>query len=130
MPQTAIPTQMVHGKGYDLPSQSYKQQLASSHETLVLKLGELEDPLDSEGHELKYFVGKTEKGGRPVNVHVQLIQGWKSEEADRGMEIMSFPVHQNVQDGYQEITQQIPSERARLISNYGDLFLRFTFTRG
>src|SRR3990167_2042262 len=54
--------------------------LAPSNDVCVLRLSDVEDPLSSNGHVVRFRRGKNSAGGAQIDLTVQLRQGYVDEE--------------------------------------------------
>lgn len=93
----------------------------------VTKLSSITDPVSSSGHVLRWRYNKDAAGGAQINLVAELRQGYVSE-ASLGTLIVSRSFT-NVSDTFVTDAYTLSGGEADSISNYGDLYLRFTATQ-
>lgn len=101
-----------------------RSALVPTTDAYVTKFTALTDPLQSTGHIVRYRYGKDVAAGAQIDIVVQLRQGYVSE-ASQGTLIASA-THTNVAVFPVAGTFTLSGAEADAITNYGDLFLRFT----
>lgn len=95
-------------------------ELAPTRERVAQKFPALLDPKTNRSHRISYAVEKTPEGGAPIDLVVELRQGYVDEET-QGDLLMSWP-HKDVEDET-EYKHTIPANVARDITNYENLWL-------
>lgn len=95
---------------------------APTNDVYVCRLSDLEDPVASSGHIIRYRYRKNTTGGAQVDLTVQLRQGYVSEGTP-GTLIEEW-VHTNI-DAITTAEQTLGGTEADTITDYTALFLRF-----
>lgn len=90
----------------------------------VTKLTTLSDPLSSTGHIVRYRYGKDTAGGAQIDQVVQLRQAYVSEAAQGTL--IASATHTNVAVVWVAGTFTLSGAEADSITDYADLYLRFT----
>lgn len=101
--------------------------LAPSAAPYVTKLTDLEDPISSSGHVVRYRYGKSAAGGAQIDLVVQLRQGYVNEGSP-GTLIKEW-THTNISDSFTTATQTLSGGEADSITDYTSLYLRFVATQ-
>jgi hypothetical protein len=97
---------------------------APSTSPYVCKLTTVTDPATSSGHIVRYRYGKDAAGGAQIDIVVQLREGYVNEGTP-GTLIKAW-THTNVSDTLTTAAQTLSAGEADSITDYSDLFLRFT----
>jgi hypothetical protein len=100
-----------------------KSASAPTSDAYVTKLTNLEDPLSSSGHTVRYRYQKDSAGGAQINLVVELRQGYVSE-ASQGTLIASA-THNDISNGWTAGSITLSAGEADAITDYTSLFLRF-----
>jgi len=104
-----------------------KSETAPSSSAMAVNLSNVEDPLSSTGHIIRYRYQKSASGGAQINLTVQLRQGYTTEGA-QGTLIHS-EVHSNIPNGWTAGTFTLSSGEADAITDYNDIQFRFVATQ-
>lgn len=96
---------------------------APTSDVLVVSLSDVEDPVSSAGHVVRYRYQKSAAGGAQIDLTVQLRQGYVSE-ASLGTLIAGW-THTNIANGWTTAAQTLIAAEADAITNYASLYLRF-----
>lgn len=97
--------------------------LAPTNDVYVTELTNLEDPVSSSGHIVRYRYAKSAAGGAQIDLTVQLRQGYTNEGAP-GTLIAQW-VHTNISETVTAAAQTLSGAEADSITDYTSLFLRF-----
>jgi hypothetical protein len=100
--------------------------LAPSSAPYATKLTNLEDPISSTGHVVRWRVGKSAAGGATLNVTVQLRQGYVSEGTPGTLIASKGPTA--VPDAFTDDSLTLSGAEADSITDYTSLYLRFVVT--
>ena len=102
-----------------------RSALAPTADAYVTKLTTLEDPLSSSGHIIRYVYGKSAAGGAQIDLNpVEIREGYVSE-ASLGTLIKLLGAHVNISEVLTLVTITLSGAEADIITNYGDLWLRW-----
>jgi len=101
--------------------------LAPSADACAVNLGNVEDPIASTGHTVRYRYRKNSAGGSQINLTVELRQGYVSEGTPGTL--IHQEVHTNISDTITAGTFTLSAGEADSITNYNDLQLRFVATQ-
>jgi hypothetical protein len=97
--------------------------VAPSDDVYVTRLSDVEDPVSSSSHVVRYRYRKSAAGGAQIDLTVQLRQGYVSE-VSLGTLIKEW-VHTDISDTIQAAGQTLSGGEADAITDYTSLFLRF-----
>ncbi len=97
-----------------------ESDLAPTRERTARRFPGVIDPKLDRGHRIRYALEKTPEGGAPLDVVIELRQGYVDED-NLGDLLMEWP-HTNIGDE-KEITHPIPIAVAKGITDYADLWL-------
>jgi hypothetical protein len=100
-----------------------KSALAPSNAPYVTKLSNIEDPVSSTGHVVRYRYAKNAAGGAAINLTVQLRQGY-TNEGSPGTLIKEW-VHNDISETAATQAQTLSGAEADSITDYTALYLRF-----
>jgi hypothetical protein len=101
--------------------------LAPTSDVYVTRFSDLEDPVSSSGHVVRYRIAKSAAGGAQIDATVQLRQGYVSE-ASLGTLIKEW-THTNVSETITTHAQTLAGAEADAITDYTSLFLRVVFNQ-
>ena len=101
--------------------------VAPTNDVYVTRLSDVEDPVSSSGHIVRYRYRKSAAGGAQIDLNVQLRQGYVSEGTP-GTLIEEWD-HVDISDTITAAAQTLGGTEADLITDYTSLFLRFTFNQ-
>lgn len=101
--------------------------LAPSSAPYVTKLSNLEDPLSSSNHVVRYRYAKSAAGGAQINLTVQLRQGYVNEGTP-GTQIAEW-THTDIAETFTTAAQTLSGAEADAITDYTSLYLRFVATQ-
>lgn len=97
-----------------------ESDVAPTRERIARKFPALLEPKTNRGHRIKYALEKTPEDGAPMDVVVELRQGYVDEN-NKGDLLMSWP-HKDV-EGETEYGHDIPATVAKGITDYDDLWV-------
>ena len=97
--------------------------LAPTSDVYVTELTNLEDPVSSSGHVIRYRYAKDAAGGAQIDLTVQLRQGY-TNEGSPGTLIKEW-THTNIGETFTAAAQTLSAGEADSITDYTSLFLRF-----
>jgi hypothetical protein len=100
-----------------------KSALAPSNAPYVTKLSNIEDPVSSTGHVVRYRYAKNAAGGAAINLTVQLRQGY-TNEGSPGTLIKEW-THADISETATTQAQTLSGAEADAITDYTALYLRF-----
>lgn len=98
--------------------------MAPTSDVYVTKLTNLEDPVSSSGHTVRWRRGKDASGGATVNETVQLRQGY-TNEGSPGTLIATAVSAAATPDSFTTGTYTLSGAEADAITDYTSLYLRF-----
>jgi hypothetical protein len=98
--------------------------VAPTSDVYVTKLTNLEDPVSSSGHIIRWRRGKDASGGATVNETVQLRQGY-TNEGSPGTLIATGASAAATPDSFTTTTYTLSGAEADAITDYTSLYLRF-----
>lgn len=98
--------------------------LAPTADIFATRLTNLEDPVSSTGHIVRYRYQKNASGGAQIDLVVQLRQGYVSE-ASQGTLIASATVT-NIANGWVTGAFTLSAAEADAVTDYTSLFLRIS----
>lgn len=101
-----------------------RSALVPTTDAYVTKLTSITDPLQSTGHIVRYRYGKDVTGGAQIDIVVQLRQGYVNEGSPGTL--IASQTHTNVAVFPVAGTFTLSGAEADSITNYTDLYLRFT----
>jgi hypothetical protein len=96
---------------------------APNNDVYVTRLSDMEDPVASTGHIVRYRYRKNAAGGAQIDLTVQLRQGYVNEGSP-GTLIEEW-VHTDISETFTTQAQTLGATEADAITDYTDLFLRF-----
>lgn len=96
---------------------------APNNDPYVVRLSDMEDPVSSSGHIIRYRYRKNASGGAQIDLTVQLRQGY-TNEGSPGTLIKEW-THTNISETWTSQAQTLGGSEADAISDYTSLFLRF-----
>lgn len=96
---------------------------APNNDPYVVRLSDMEDPVSSSGHIIRYRYRKNASGGAQIDLTVQLRQGY-TNEGSPGTLIEEW-THTNISESWTSQAQTLGGTEADAISDYTSLFLRF-----
>jgi hypothetical protein len=97
--------------------------LAPVNEACAFGLSNVEDPVSSSGHVMRWRRGKNSAGGATIDLTVQLRQGYINEGTP-GSLINSFS-DTTIPDAFTTTTDTLSGAEADAITDYADLQVRF-----
>ena len=97
--------------------------VAPTSDIYVTKLSNLEDPISSSSHVLRWRYAKSAAGGAQIDITAQLRQGYVNEGA-QGTLIVSR-AFTNVSDAFTEDAYTLSGAEADSITDYTSLYVRF-----
>ena len=100
---------------------------APSSAACAFGLSNVEDPVSSSGHIMRWRRGKNTAGGATINLTVELRQGYTGE-GSQGTLINSF-ADNTIPDSFTTTTDTLSGAEADSITNYADLQVRFVATQ-
>lgn len=96
---------------------------APNNDPYVVRLSDMEDPVASTGHIIRYRYRKSAAGGATMNLTVQLRQGYVNEGSP-GTLIEEW-THSGISETFTTAAQTLGGTEADAITDYTDLYLRF-----
>lgn len=96
---------------------------APSADPYVTRLSDMEDPVSSSGHIVRYRYRKNSAGGAQIDLTVQLREGYVNEGTP-GTLIEEW-IHTDISESFTGQAQTLGATEADAITDYTDLFLRF-----
>jgi hypothetical protein len=100
-----------------------KSVTAPANAPLVVALSNVEDPLSSSGHTVRYRYQKNASGGAQIDLTVQLRQGYTNEGSPGTL--IAEAVITDIPNGFTNGSFTLTGGEADAITDYTDLFLRF-----
>ena len=100
-----------------------KTSVAPTSDVYVTRLSDVEDPISSSGHVVRYRYAKSAAGGAAVDLTVQLRQGYV-DEGTMGTLIAEW-THTDISDTFTTQNQTLAGAEADSITDYTALYLRF-----
>ena len=97
--------------------------IAPTSDVLAVRLSDVEDPVSSTGHIVRYRYKKDAAGGSQINLTVELRQGY-TNEGSQGTLIATWS-HTNISDTVTAAAQTLSAGEADSITDYTALVLRF-----
>lgn len=97
---------------------------APANDPYVTRLSDMEDPVSSTGHIVRYRYRKNSAGGAQIDLTVQLRQGYVNEGTP-GTLIATLGTHTNVSDTWTAGSYTLSGAEADAITDYTSLFVRF-----
>lgn len=94
-----------------------------NNDPYVVRLSDMEDPVSSSGHIIRYRYRKNASGGAQINLTVQLREGYVNEGSP-GTLIEEW-AHTDISETFTSQAQTLGGTEADAITDYTDLFLRF-----
>lgn len=101
-----------------------RSALTPTADVYVCKLSNLEDPLSSSSHTVRYRYGKDSSSGDQIDLTVQLRQGYVNEGTP-GTLIATVGTHTNIASGWTAGSYTLSGGEADAITDYTSLYLRF-----
>jgi len=98
--------------------------LTPTSDVYVTKLTTLEDPVSSANHIVRFRYGKDAAGGDPIDLTVQLRQGYVSEGTP-GTLIATVATLTDIPSGWTAGSYTLSAGEADAITDYTNLYLRF-----
>lgn len=102
--------------------------LTPTNDVYVCKLSNVEDPLSSINHTVRYRYGKDTTGGDQIDLTIQLRQGYVSEGTP-GTLIATVATLTNIASGWTAGSYNLSGAEADAITDYTSLYLRFVANR-
>jgi hypothetical protein len=99
-----------------------RSAVAPTNDVIVFRLSDIEDPLSSSGHVLRWRRAKDAAGGAQIDMTVQLRQGYVNEST-LGTLIASKAVTA-ISETFTDDSITLSGAEADAITNYADLFVR------
>lgn len=104
-----------------------ESDLAPSASACAFGLSNVEDPVSSTGHIMRWRRGKNAAGGSNINLTVELRQGYTGEGA-QGTLINTF-ADNTIPDAFTTTSDTLSGAEADAITDYTDLQVRFVATQ-
>lgn len=99
-----------------------QSEAAPASSAFAVGLGNVEDPVSSTGHIVRYRYQKEAAGGAQIDLIVQLRQGYSGEGAQGSL--IHAETHTNIPNGWTAGTFTLAGAEADAITDYADLQLR------
>ncbi len=99
-----------------------KSGLNPTNAPVVFKLSNVNDPLSSSGHTVRYRYGKESAGGDQIDLTAQLRQGYVSEGTPGTL--IAQQVLTNIADGWTTGSFTLSGAEADAITDYTSLYIR------
>ena len=100
-----------------------RSALAPTNDVYVTKLTNIEDPLVSTGHVLRYRYRKDSAAGAQIDLTVQLRQGYVSEVSQGTL--IATQSHTNIAETATAAAYTLSGAEADAITDYTSLYVRF-----
>jgi hypothetical protein len=101
-----------------------RSPLTPTSDVYVCKLSNLEDPLSSSSHTVRYRYCKDAAGGDQIDLTVQLRQGYVNEGSP-GTLIATVGTHTDISETWTAGSYTLSAGEADAITDYTSLYLRF-----
>ena len=93
--------------------------LAPQYERVTARFPSVSPPRMVRGHRLRYALAKDPEGGAPIDIVIELRQGYVDQD-DMG-DLLQKWTHKNVKEG--EYSHTLPTTVVKKITDYGNLWL-------